>query len=170
MDKLYIDYLPLDGLLARFAKRNPKDHDLGAMHTSIGKFGYVAPVMLDESTGRIVAGHGRLLALEQMRKAKADPPEGIREGWAVPVVRGKAFKSEKEAEAYLLADNRLTELGGWNLAEVKDMLADLTVDLGDMDWLGFEWLDGDPQTPPAPKEQAQPQQITCPQCGHQFPQ
>jgi hypothetical protein len=34
--------------------------------------------------------------------------------WLVPVVRGVAFNSDAEIEAYLVADNRLTILGGWN--------------------------------------------------------
>jgi hypothetical protein len=43
----------------------------------------------------------------------------------VPVVRGVAFNSDAEIEAYLVADNRLTILGGWNEPELASLLQDL---------------------------------------------
>jgi DNA modification methylase len=45
--------------------------------------------------------------------------------WLVPVVRGVAFNSDAEIEAYLVADNRLTILGGWNEPELASLLQDL---------------------------------------------
>ena len=59
------------------AKRNPKRHseDIGA---SIGRFGYADGVILDERTGRLVAGHGRLDELRRMQAEGEEPPDGIR--------------------------------------------------------------------------------------------
>jgi len=127
VDELRIEYQPLDGI-AR-ASRNPKDHDLGAIGESIKRRGYVAPVLVNEATGRLVAGHGRLDALLQLRAAGLEPPARIKVdaagNWLVPVIRGIAFKSDADAAAYLVADNRLVELGGWRDDELAGLLKDL---------------------------------------------
>ena len=44
--------------------------------------------------------------------------------WLIPVVRGISFDSPEEAEAYLLADNKLTTLGGWDDSMLNDMIQD----------------------------------------------
>ena len=126
-----LEWMPVGKLQA--ATRNPKKHS-PEIGTSIGRFGYVEPIVLDERTGRIVAGHGRREALLAMRARGEAPPAGIRaEGdeWLVPVLRGWASRSDAEAEAYLLASNKLTEAGGWD----DQMLAQLLKDLGEQDAL-----------------------------------
>jgi len=129
--------MPLGKLQA--ATRNPKRHakDIGR---SIGRFGYVEPIVLDERTGKIVAGHGRREALMAMRKKGEAPPAGVKvEGdeWLVPVLRGWSSRSDAEAEAYLLASNKLTELGGWDDAELASMLKDLEIQDA-LEGVGFE--------------------------------
>jgi hypothetical protein len=120
------------------ASRNPKQHS-AELGTSIGRFGYVEPIVLDERTGRIVAGHGRREALLAMRKRGEAAPSGIRtEGdeWLVPVVRGWASRSDAEAEAYLLASNKLTEAGGWDNEALAELLKDLDAQDA-LDGVGF---------------------------------
>ena len=71
-----VEYLPLSTL--KPARRNPKRHSVVTVAKSMARFGYVAPMVLDERTGRLVAGHGRL---ESLKKAKAEdkqPPGRIR--------------------------------------------------------------------------------------------
>jgi DNA modification methylase len=137
---LRIEYMPL-GKLAR-APRNPKAHDLGTLQQSLGRFGYVAPVLIDERTGHLVAGHGRVEALERAKAAGQAPPARVqvRDGeWLVPVVRGVGFADEREAEAYLLADNQLTIAAGWGdglenmLRELRDADALLGTGFSDTD-------------------------------------
>jgi len=132
---LAVEYLPLSGL--RPAARNPKAHDVEALVASLGRFGFVAPVIIDDRTGRLVAGHGRVEALERAKAAGADPPARVKvEGgeWLVPVVRGVSFARDVDAEAYLLADNQLTAGPGWGdgidamLRELRD--ADALVGTG----------------------------------------
>jgi DNA modification methylase len=122
-----IDYVPFDEL--KPAKRNPKQHDLGALNTSLGRFSYVEPVVIDERTGRLVAGHGRIEALGQMLLSDAPPPAGVKTDakgkWLIPVVRGWASKNDKEADAYLIASNRTVELGGWDDALLSELLGEL---------------------------------------------
>jgi len=124
-----IEYMPLSKLVR--APRNPKSHDLGAIHGSVGRFGFVAPFILDDTTGKLVAGHGRLDALQQMKASGKPAPARVQvEGgeWLVPVVRGVSFEDEREAEAYLVADNRTTILGGWDEETLAQVLGDLAAE------------------------------------------
>lgn len=124
-----IEYMALSEL--KRWPRNPKQHDIGAIHTSISRFGFVAPPTVDERTGHLVAGHGRLDTLEQMKAKGEAPPARIQareDDWFVPVIRGVSFNSDNEVEAYLVADNRLTELGGWDTPELVELLGDLARD------------------------------------------
>lgn len=122
-----IEYLPVQSLVP--ALRNPKEHDEPNLDKSLLRFGYTEPVLLDERTERLVAGHGRVGALLRLREAGKKPPKGVRVGqdgsWLVPVVRGWASKNDVEAESYLLASNQLTIGGGWNNLQLGEMLAEL---------------------------------------------
>lgn len=60
-----LDYVPLDDIAG--TDGNPKEHDLPAVIRSIASLGYTAPVMLDERTGRLILGNGRLAALRVIR-------------------------------------------------------------------------------------------------------
>jgi len=120
-----LDYLPLSTLEGALV--NPKGHAEAAIEASITRFGYVEAITLDERTGRLVAGHGRL---EDLRRRESDgepPPEGLiaddELGWLVPVQRGWQSRDDAEAEAYLIASNRTTELGGWDDPDLEAMTA-----------------------------------------------
>jgi len=111
----------------RPAKRNPKQHDIPKIVASIRRYGFRAPPLEDAATGRIAAGHGRKEAVEFIKaETPAEVPDGVKlaeDGeWMIPVVVGMAFASEAEAEEYLLADNRLVELGGWDDKVLAPML------------------------------------------------
>jgi hypothetical protein len=123
---LRVEYLPLDGLTP--AKRNPKRHGIAGVRASIGRFGYVEPMVRDDRTGRLVAGHGRMESLRAMQAAGEAPPAGVREEdgrWMVPVLCGWASKSDADAEAYLVASNRHVEVGGWDDRELAELLTGL---------------------------------------------
>ncbi|MDL2342580.1 hypothetical protein QOL99_00255 [Deinococcus sp. MIMF12] len=128
---LRIEYLPLDQL-ARWPG-NPKEHADGAIAASISRFGFRDPLAIDEATGRLIAGHGRLSVLERAHAAGQPAPQfvQVREDgmWLVPVTRGGSFGSEDEAAAYLVAHNRTGELGGWNDELLAGMLGGLDDDL-----------------------------------------
>lgn len=108
--------------------RNPRTHDHLRLKQLIREFGFWVPLIFDEGTGRLVAGHGRDESLILMwQEDPKHPPKGIRVGadgeWLVPVVRGQAFESEAEAERFLLAVNRSEEtLGGWDNSMLLEML------------------------------------------------
>lgn len=111
------------------AERNPKGHDDVLIADSIERFGYIEPVQLDERTGRLIAGHGRLDNLKALEARKVDPPDGIavdgQGAWLLPVVRGWSSLDDAHAAAALLTLNRGVERGGWNEAGVAEILAEL---------------------------------------------
>ena len=128
---LHIEYLPLDQLLRW--PGNPKDHADDAIAASIARFGFRDPLAIDETTGRLVAGHGRLSALERAHVAGSAAPQFVQvrgDGmWLVPVTRGGSFEDEAEASAYLVAHNRTSELGGWDDGLLAEFLKPLDDDL-----------------------------------------
>lgn len=143
-DELVIRYEPLTDLLR--APRNPKNHNLDQIESSMKRHGFVAPIIKNQATGRIVAGHGRLDTL-LASKSKGEPaPKRVRvvDGeWFVPVVHGIAWESDAEAEAYLIADNQLTMMGGWNEPELIPMLNDLAITERGLMGTGFDREDLD---------------------------
>jgi hypothetical protein len=135
-----LDFVNMDELEG--APRNPKQHDLGAIITSMRRFGFVAPVVVNETTGNLVVGHGRVEALREIRSSGGEAPKRIRTAkdgvWKVPVVH-VAFDTDEEAEAYVIADNRITELGGWDHNE----LAAVLTTLDDLEGTGYDGDDLD---------------------------
>jgi hypothetical protein len=136
-----IQMVPLGHL--RKWPRNPKGHDIPAIKASFDRFGFVQNLVIDEKSGNLVAGHGRLQALVELKDAGAQPPKRIevRDGeWLVPVLRGIEFASEREAEDYLLADNRLTEKGGWEPTALAPILLDFQRDsYVPIGWMAARW-------------------------------
>lgn len=129
---MQIEMMPLDEI--KLAKRNPKQHDLNQLSASGKRFGFVSPLLMNERTKRLVAGHGRIEWLKGLRDSGEKPPKRIEVNdagdWLVPVVRGVGFKNAREAEAYLLADNRISERGGWDREMLGAILSDLDEDYG----------------------------------------
>ena len=122
------------------APRNPKLHAQEKIDASLARFGYTNPVLYDERTGRLVAGHGRIESLRGMKGRGEPAPEGVRvraDAWLIPVMRGWSSKDDREAEAYLLADNQLTTAGGWDEEALAQMLRELDaakVDVANLGW------------------------------------
>jgi hypothetical protein len=123
-----VEYVPLDDV--KPADRNPKSHDHELLSRSFRRFGFVEPMIRDDRTGRLVAGHGRL---DELRMARARDrelaPNGVRvddDGtWLVPVLVGWSSADDVEAQAYIVASNRTVEAGGWDDSILADVLADL---------------------------------------------
>lgn len=123
MTERTIKYQPIDELEP--AESNPKKHNIDKLRASVKHHGFVEPIVVDERTGRLVAGHGRTETLKTMRDAGQPAPEGIRvvdDVWLVPVLRGWASENDTQASAYLIASNRLVEAGGWDESALADLL------------------------------------------------
>lgn len=127
-----VEMMDLDDLAKRATLGNPKEHDPASLKESFRAVGFVDPVVLDERTGKNVSGHGRVDALLEMRAAGEPPPDRIVAlggRWYVPTLRGIAFKDAAAAARYLLATNRIGELGGWDNKALADMLGGFGEDL-----------------------------------------
>lgn len=123
------------------AHLNPKQHDTAGIRTSIGAQGFVEPLLLDERTGRLIAGHGRLDDLKERQAMRADPPDGIMFDAATgeylaPVIRGWSSESDAHARAYVVASNKLSENGGWDMDTLPEYLAGLA-DMNLLELSGF---------------------------------
>tara|TARA_R100000329_G_scaffold44633_1_gene41690 strand:+ start:317 stop:991 length:675 start_codon:yes stop_codon:yes gene_type:complete len=146
MDSLEIRYEDLDDIVS--ADNNPKDHDLGVLYQSMQRFGFTNPIIMNESTGKLLAGHGRLQTLQMMKDNGEDAPKRIDvvkdieddriETWYVPVLYGVSIENVSEAQAYLIADNRLTELGGWKPMDLMDSLTEIIEETGNLDGTGYD--------------------------------
>lgn len=129
-----VEYLPLSSLVPD--ERNPKAHDQSVIESSVGRFGFIEPIVRDGRTGKLISGHGRTASLQAMHAAGQDAPEGItatttEDGgtdWLVPVVTGWSSRTDTEARGALIALNRAGEVGGWVDDALLDALADLTQD------------------------------------------
>jgi DNA modification methylase len=106
--------------------RNSRLHSeaqIAQIAASINEFGFAVPILVDEG-GTIIAGHARAMAAARL---------GLGE---VPVVVARGW-SEAQKRAYVIADNKLTENGGWDEALLKIEVADLVAMGFDVPLLGF---------------------------------
>ena len=78
----------------------------------------------------MIAGHGRVLAATLL---------GLKD---VPVIR-LGHLDEAERRAYRIADNKLTELGDWDEAMLRDEIAGLLAEDFDLSLLGITDADLD---------------------------
>jgi len=119
--------MPISELVG--ADRNPKGHDTAGLGRSISRWGFADAPILDDRTGKLVAGHGRLQDLLARQAAGEDPPDGVtldKDGqWLAPVQRGWSSRSDDEAAAFLIGHNQLTTNGGWDDQQLAGMLTEL---------------------------------------------
>lgn len=104
--------------------RTHSAEQINKLRASLRRFGFVNPVLVDKDL-TILAGHGRVEAAKAERLEK------------VPCVFIEHL-SEADKRAYILADNRLAELAGWDEELLKielDALKELDFDIG---LIGFE--------------------------------
>lgn len=102
MQKIY-EKLKIDQIKEN--TENPKLHDNEMIEQSIARNGYVFNVYVDENNV-LIAGHGRLGALKK---------QGYEE---IEVIKVSGLTDEQKNEL-MLADNRMTELGGYDYTKLK---------------------------------------------------
>lgn len=96
---------------------NPRQGDVGALAESLKRFGQVRPVLVQKSTMRIVAGNHLYRAASAL-------------GWD-RIACVITEMSDKQAKAFLAADNRMSDLGTFD----NDLLAVLLADIARNDTL-----------------------------------
>jgi DNA modification methylase len=124
--RLAVEYLPIGSI--RPDSENARLHkpaQVAAIARSIATFGFNVPLLVDDA-GKLIAGHGRLGGA-----AKA----GLHE---LPVIR-LAHLTEQQRRAYMIADNRLTDLSRWDEKILGETLRDLSLAQLDfeLDAIGF---------------------------------
>lgn len=137
-----VDYLRLSEIID--AELNVKTHDASGIGRSITAFGLAELPLIDDRTGRLIAGHGRIDDLRERHRTGQTPPEGVGvddDGeWLVPVQRGWASTDDAHARAYAAASNKLSENGGWDTDLLPDYLRGLA-ELDLLDLTGFTETD-----------------------------
>jgi DNA modification methylase len=123
--ELAVVYRPIGEL--REAKRNARTHSkrqIQQIAASIREFGFVNPLLTHD--GEIVAGHGRLEAAKLTGMTH------------VPTI-ALAHLTPEQKRAYVIADNRLAELAGWDrdllVLELKQLFElDISFDVEITGW------------------------------------
>ncbi len=145
--------------------RTHSDQQVAQVAASIQEFGFNNPILIDEHNS-IIAGHGRLAAAQKLEMN------------TVPTILLEGL-SEAQRKAYVIADNKLTENGGWDydiLAVEIDRLKELDVNI-DLTGFGVEELQvitQDVDFEPADEDEQgkldelDPKWIDCPHCGKEF--
>lgn len=124
---------------------NPRRHSkkqVRQITDSIRIFGFNVPILIDRED-RVIAGHGRLLAASELGMAQ------------VPTLCLEHL-SQSQARAFMIADNRLTEIATWDDRLLAEQLKDLSLQGLDfsLEIIGFEMgeidlmIDSLDKTPP----------------------
>ena len=119
-----IEVWPIEKLIPY--ARNPRTHSaaqVAQLAASIAEFGFVNPVLVASDAG-IMAGHGRLLGAQALKLKE------------VPVIV-RDHLTPAQRRAYLLADNKLAELAGWDEDMLRMELKDLQLEEFDLGVIGF---------------------------------
>ena len=122
-----ITYRLVDGLKPDPA--NPRRHSkkqVRQIANSIETFGFNVPVLIDRDNN-VIAGHGRLLACREL-------------GWTEVPTLCLDHLTSAQARAFMIADNRLTEIAAWDDRLLAQQLKDLSL-LGldfNLEVIGFE--------------------------------
>jgi hypothetical protein len=124
---LIVEQVPISSL--KPYPTNPRTHtkkQIRGIAESIRTFGWTNPILVDANNG-IIAGHGRVAAAQLL---------GVPH---VPVLHIEDL-TKAQIKAYIIADNRLAELAGWDaeiLAKELQFLTELDLDF-DIEVTGFE--------------------------------
>ena len=111
---------------ANNAKKHPQEQ-IDLIVRSIKEYGFLNPCLIDRDYN-IIAGHGRVMAAKQMGMDK------------VPCLFVEGL-TEAQYKAYVLADNKLTEMGEWDMELVMSELEDLQDMNFDISLTGFDMPD-----------------------------
>lgn len=91
---------------------NPRRGRIHLIAESLERWGQIRPILVNKATGQIVAGNHTTLAAREL-------------GWTHIAVVSEQFDSEESARDYLLADNRLPELGDYDREQLLALLGEV---------------------------------------------
>ena len=141
--------------------RTHSEAQVDEIAASIQAFGFCNPILIS-GDGMVIAGHGRLMAAEQL---------GLEQ---VPVVVLDHL-DETQRRALILADNRIALNAGWDDELLRRELSALQVEGVDLQLTGFNAAEiklhtAIPDFKPVIAEERLDERTPtrCPQCGHEF--
>lgn len=120
-----IEHLLIDDLIPY--EKNARTHDknqIEKLKNSLKEFGFINPVIIDENN-MILVGHGRIMGAKEL------------EIETVPCIRIK-YLTEDQKKAYILADNKLSDMAGWDLDLLNEELESIELN---MSLFGFDDID-----------------------------
>ena len=147
--KLKVEYISIQEL--KVYKNNARTHNesqLEAIKESIKRFGFIAPVVIDENK-MILVGHGRVMAAKLLKMEK------------VPCVYVDDL-SEEQKKAFIHADNLLTEKGEWDYTILENEINSINMD---MTAFGFDEVETEDEDEEKTKQE---KLVKCPKCGKEF--
>lgn len=154
--------LPIDAVQPH--PRNPRQGDIGAIHTSITENGFYGTIIAQKSTGFILAGNHRWQAAKQAGATE------------IPVTWVDV--DDAHALRILLVDNRTNDAATYDDFALAELLESIHADTGTLLGTGYDGDDLDnllsdiahPDFPEYDEAVAdEVKMITCPNCNHEFP-
>lgn len=121
--------------------RTHSDKQISQIAASIDRFSFLVPIVIDDAN-MILAGHGRWLAARKLRL-----PE-------VPTIRAR-FLSESDRRAFILAEDRISDLSGWDDSILAEELNILWQDGYELEITAFSTADLDFSIPEEKSGQAE---------------
>jgi len=104
--------------------RTHSDEQVAQIAASILEFGFTNPVLVDGDEAGIIAGHGRVLAMQRLGRSE------------VPCIVMTGL-TPQQRRALVLADNKIALNAGWDADLLKLELGELLADGFDVGVLGF---------------------------------
>jgi hypothetical protein len=119
ISNLAIELVPIDSVKPN--PRNAKEHpsrQIALIAENMLKFGFNDPALIDENN-QLLGGHARIAAAHQLNLKQV-------------LVLRRTNLSPQEKRAVALADNKLSELGHWNVDMLRLELNELTADVPEL--------------------------------------
>jgi len=114
--------------------RTHTDKQVRQIAASIDRFGWLVPIVIDDATGLIAAGHARWRAAKLNKKSE------------VPVIRAR-FLTDEDRRAFALGESRLAQLAGWDDKLLNEELTALFGSGYNIEVTGFTTADLDFSVP-----------------------
>lgn len=159
-------------------KKHPKQQ-IEAIAVSIKRLGFINPILIDDNN-IIVAGHGRLKALEHLREKEGDFTQ-TGNGEDLDLTKIKVMRvsnlTENELKAYRIWDNKSAEIAEWDWESMKIDFDELKLegldDLTGFTEEDFKFLDRSSteqmeKTKDIAEEKRLKHLAICPKCNHEF--
>ena len=130
--------------------RTHSDKQISQIAASVDRFTFLVPIVIDDANV-ILAGHGRWLAAKKLKLLE------------IPTIRARLL-TEADRRAFVLAENRISDLSGWDDNILAEELNILWEDGYELEITGFSTADLDFSIPEEKAAQAE-EMVELPDAG-----